>query len=122
MILVFILLNALFLTGRNWLVKKGFDPDVLIIGNMLLFIVLLISFIITQRSLKSENPNAFVRAMYGSFIIKFFVLALAAFIYIIITKQNVNKPALIACMGLYIVYTVFEVSSLMRLLKQKKNV
>lgn len=122
MILVFILLNALFLTGRNWLVKKGFDPDVLIIGNLLLFIVLLLSFIISQRSLKSENPNAFVRAMYGSFIIKFFVLALAAFIYIIITKQSVNKPALIACMGLYIVYTVFEVSSLMRLLKQKKNV
>ena len=30
--------------------------------------------------------------MYGGFIIKFFVVAIAAFIYIMVTKKNVNKP------------------------------
>jgi len=121
MILIFIFLNAFFLVGKNWLAKKGIDQEVLIAGNLILFTVTLITFLLTYRSLKAKNPNVFVRAMYGGFIIKFFAVAIAAFIYIMITKKNVNKPALFACMGLYIVYTFFEVSSLFRVLKQKKN-
>ena len=121
MILIFIFLNAFFIIGKEWLVKKNIDQDVLIIGNLLLFFVSLLTFLLTYRSLKSSNPNAFVRAMYGGFIIKFFVVAIAAFVYIITTKKDVNKPALFSCMGLYIVYTFFEVNSLLRILKQKKN-
>ncbi len=121
MILIFIFLNAFFLVGKDWLIKKNIDQDVLIIGNLLLFFVSLLTFLLTYRSLKSTNPNSFVRAMYGGFIIKFFVVAIAAFVYIIITKKDVNKPALFSCMGLYIVYTFFEVNSLLRILKQKKN-
>ena len=121
MILIFIFLNAFFLVGKDWLAKKNIDQEVLIIGNLVLFIVTLLTFLLTYRSLKSKNPNAFVRAMYGGFMIKFFVVAIAAFIYIMITKKNVNKPALFFCMGLYIVYTFFEVTALLRVLKQKKN-
>jgi len=121
MILIFIFLNAFFLMGRDWLAKKSIDQDVLIVGNMLLFLVSLITFLITHRSLQSKNPNAFIRAMYGGFIIKFFVVAITAFVYIMEAKKNVNKPALFSCMGLYVVYTFLEVSSLLRLLKQKKN-
>jgi len=121
MILIFIFLNAFFIIGKNWLVKKNIDQDVLLMGNLLLFLVSLLTFLLTYRSLKSTNPNAFVRAMYGGFIIKFFVVAIAAFVYIITTKKDVNKPALFSCIGLYIVYTFFEVNSLLRILKQKKN-
>ena len=88
---------------------------------MLLVFILLNVFLITYRSLQSSNPNSFVRAMYGGFIIKFFAVAIAAFIYIMITNKNVNKPALIACMLLYVVYTFIEVKTLLGLLKQKKN-
>jgi hypothetical protein len=122
MILIFIFLNAFFIVGKTWLANKGIDQSVLIAGNLLLFLVSLITFLITYRSLKAKNPNVFVRAMYGGFIIKFFVVAIAAFIYIMMTKKNVNKPALFICMGLYVLYTFFEVSSLIRVLKQKKNV
>jgi len=121
MILIFIFLNAFFIIGKNWLVKKNIDQDVLLMGNLLLFLVSLLTFLLTYRSLKSTNPNAFVRAMYGGFIIKFLVVAIAAFVYIITTKKDVNKPALFSCIGLYIVYTFFEVNSLLRILKQKKN-
>ena len=120
MILIFILLNAFFLTGRSWLAKKGIDQEVLIVGNLVLFIVSLVMFLLTYRSLKDPNPNAFVRALYSGFIIKFFVIAIAAFIYFMIAK-DINKPALFCCMGLYIIYTAFEVSPLLRILKQKKN-
>lgn len=121
MILIFVLLNAFLLAGKGWIIEWGIDRDVLIIGNFLLFLVSLITFLITHHSLQSTNPNAFVRAMYGGFIIKFFTVALAAFLYIMITKKDVNKPALFSCMLLYVVYTFIEVKTLLRILKQKKN-
>jgi hypothetical protein len=121
MILVFILLNVFFITARQWLSNKGVDQEVMIIGNLLLFVVSVIIFLITHRSLQSSNPNTFIRAMYGGFIIKFFAVAIAAFIYIMIAKKNVNKPALFACMLLYVVYTFIEVKTLLGVLKQKKN-
>ena len=121
MILVFILLNVFLITTRQWIVNKGADQEVLVIGNLLLFVVSVITFLTTHRSLKSSNPNAFVRAMYGGFIIKFFAVAIAAFIYIMATKKNVNKPALFGCMLLYVVYTFIEVKTFMGVLKQKKN-
>jgi len=120
MMLVFILLTVVLIAGRSWLAAKGVDQDVLIIGNIVLFLVSLISFLITFRSLKSENAHAFVRAIYSGFIAKFFLVAIAAFIYIMIAK-TVNKPALFSCLGLYIIYASLEVSALLRILKQKKN-
>ena len=121
LIIVFILFNAFFLLGESWLKKKSIDQNVLIVGNLLLFLVSLFAFFITHKALKSANPQAFVRAMYGSFIVKFFLLALVAFIYIMIAKKNVNKPALIACAGLYIIYTGIETRTLMKMLLKKKN-
>lgn len=121
MFILFVFLSAFFISGKNILVKWNIDQDVLIMGNLLLLIITLGSYLILSRATRSANPNSFVRAMYGSFIIKFFVIAATAFIYIVIAKKNVNKPGLIACMGLYVIYTVIEVSALTKLLKQKKN-
>ena len=59
--------------------------------------------------------------MYGSFMIKFFLIAIVAFVYIMVARKNVNKPGLIVCGLLYIVYTVLETGALMKLLKQRKN-
>jgi hypothetical protein len=121
MILVFVLLNAILITGKSFLLKKGIDQDVLIIGNLLLFVVTLVTYIISYRSLFAKNPNVFIRAMYGGFVIKFFVIAIAAFIYIMSAQRQVNKTALFICMGLYLLYTVLEVTALFRELKSKKN-
>ena len=121
LLILFVILNALFVASKHWLAKKGVDYEVMIIGNLILFAVSLSAFLLTNKSLKSSNPNAFVRAMYGSFIIKFFVVAITAFIYIMIAKKNVNKPGLIACAGLYIIYTGLETRALMNTLRQKKN-
>ena len=121
LLIIFILINAFAITGKSWLEKNSVDPSVLIAGNILLFLVSLTAFLITYRSLRSSNPQAFVRAMYGSFMIKFFLIAIVAFLYIMIARKNVNKPGLIACGILYIVYTVLETGALMKLLKQRKN-
>lgn len=122
LVFVFVILNIFFFAFHDWLVKKGVNNDVLIIGNLVLFAASALSFFVYLRSLKSTSAGSSVRGMYGSFMIKFFSCLVAAFAYIMIAKKDVNKPGLIICMGLYIVYTVIEVSSLQKLLKQKKNV
>jgi hypothetical protein len=38
-----------------------------------------------------------------------------------ITKKEVNKPALFTCVGIYFIYTFIEIAALMKLLKEKKN-
>lgn len=120
-ILFFIVLNGFFLSGKNMLQRWNVDQDVAIIGNALLFIITLMSFLLAQRGLKNPNPHAFVRSVYMSVMLKLFVCIIAAFVYISIYKAKLNKPALFLCMGLYLVYTFLEVASLTKLLKQKKN-
>ena len=121
MILVFMIVSGFFIVARNMLARWGVDQSVVIVGNLILFAVSLLSFLLSRRSLKSDNPNVFVRAMYSNFIIKLFVCVAAAFIYFTAAKPNINKPGLFVCMGLYVVYTVIEVSSLTKLLRTKKN-
>ena len=120
-ILLFIILNALFLTGRTTLEGWNVDQKVLISGNILLFVITLISFLLAQRGLKSSNTHVFIRAVIGSIMIKLFVSVIAAFIYISIFKKQINKPALFTCMGLYLIYTFLEVSILTKQLKLKSN-
>jgi len=73
------------------------------------------------KGLTTKNNHAFFRWVYGSIMIKLFVLAGVAFVYIMVTKKDVNKPGLFFCMGLYIVYTFIEVSGLMKVNKQKAD-
>ena len=118
----FIILNAFFLTGKNFLEEHGFDQSVLIVGNLIVFLATVFSFLFANRGLKSTNPQAFVRSIYLSITVKLFVCIIAALIYIFMFRNNLNKPALFTSMGLYLVYTFIEVSVLTKLLKGKKNV
>jgi hypothetical protein len=119
--ILFVILTALFIAGRTMLENWDADQGVLLVGNLIVFITVFVSYQLLQKAISSPNPQSFIRAMYGSFIIKFFLLALAAFVYIMITKKEVNKPALFTCVGIYFIYTFIEIAALMKLLKEKKN-
>ncbi|MGZ3859518.1 MAG: hypothetical protein ACXVMS_08300 [Flavisolibacter sp.] len=119
LVLFFIALNGFFLTARHLLERWGVDQDVVVIGNLLLFLITLLSFSLGLKGLKNPNPHAFVRSVYSGMMLKLFVCIIAAFIYIAFYRSTLNKPALFTCMGLYLVYTFAEVSILMKLLKQK---
>jgi hypothetical protein len=121
-IFFFIIVNAFVATGRNFLELHGFDQTVLMVGNLVVFLATVLSFVFASRGLKSTNPQAFVRSVYLSIMVKLFVCIIAALIYIFIFRNNLNKPALFTSMGLYLVYTFIEVSMLTKLLKGKKNV
>lgn len=120
-VILFVLLNAFFIIGRNLLERWGASQDVLIWGNLLLFALTVISFVIAQKGLKSTNPHAFVRSVYGSIMLKLFVSLIAAFVYIFLTRKDLNKPAFFSLMGLYLVYTFMEVSTLTKMLKQRAH-
>lgn len=62
-----------------------------------------------------------MRSAYSSIMFKFFLAAIAAFIYIAVYKKELNKAGLFICMGLYLAYTFLEVSVLTRILRQKPN-
>lgn len=120
-VILFVVLNSFFYSGKNLLQRWGADRDVLIIGNAILFFLTLISYLIAQRGIKNTNTHAFIRSVIGGIMIKLFVTIIVAFIYISIFKKEINKPALFTCMGLYLVYTFIEVSVLTKQLKSKAN-
>lgn len=121
LILVFILFNGFFVAGRSFLERWNASQDVLIGGNLLLFVITFFSFLVAKRGLRQTNPHAFTRAVYTSILLKLFLTMIAAFAYIAINKSALNKPALFTLMGLYLVYTFLEVSILVRMLKNKNN-
>lgn len=116
---LFIVVTIAAVAGKDWLEQNHIDWRVITVGNFLLLDVGLAGLFIMLKTLKASNPQAFVRAMYGSFILKFFVLAIAAFIYIMMTKKAVNKEGLVVCAALYIAYTFLEIRILTKLLKEK---
>lgn len=120
-ILLFIIINGVFTAGRSFLDRFGADQSVLIGGNLLLFVITLISFLMAQRGLRDPNPNRFVRGVYSGILIKLFACMIAALAYIAANKSNLNKPALFMVMGLYLVYTFLEVSVLMKMLKRNTH-
>ena len=120
-VILFIVLNGFFIGGRALLERWGADQDVLIIGNVILFAITMISFLVAQKGLKSPNTHAFIRSVYGSIMLKLFACLIAAFIYIFLFRQHLNKPAFFTLMGLYLVYTFIEVKTLTKMLKQRAN-
>ncbi|HEX6848851.1 MAG TPA: hypothetical protein VF144_17825 [Chitinophagaceae bacterium] len=120
-ILVFLALNSGFLLMMKKLEGWGFDYSVLIFGNLIVFGISFLAYWMAIKGLTTSNNHAFFRWVYGSIMIKLFLLAGVAFVYIMMNKNEVNKPALFFCMGLYVVYTFIEVSGLMKVNKQKTN-
>lgn len=120
-IIIFLVLNSAFLAMMKRLESWGFDYSVLVFGNILIFGISFLSYWMGVRGLTTKNSHSFFRWVYGSIMLKLFLLAAVAAVYILTMKKEVNKPGLFFCMGLYIIYTFIEVSALMKVNKQKTN-
>jgi hypothetical protein len=120
-VLLFVIINALAISLRTRWMDWNMDQELLIGGNLFLFAITFVSFLIARKGLQNENPNAFVRSVYASIMFKLFICLIAAFVYIALQRRNLNKPAFFSLMGLYLVYTFLEVFILTRMLRRKPN-
>jgi hypothetical protein len=121
LVLVYLFLGFTALFGIGWAIipRTVIDFIVLLAGNLLLFAVSIYSFRLGIKALQHKNVQVFLRLVYSSLILKLFLLSIAAFIYIARFKQEVSKPALFGCFGLYFIYTFTEVRLVMQQSKQK---
>jgi hypothetical protein len=117
-LLIFIITNGFFLTAGTLAAKWNIDREVVIAGNLVLFIATGISFFLYYKALRNNNVQAFLRMIYGGMFLKMMICLFAALIYIIIAGKTVNKGAIILCLFLYLVYNSVEI---VLLLKQRKN-
>ena len=118
---LFVALSSLYLLGQKWLEKYGLSFNVLMAGNLILFLVNITSLYFHIKGFLHKNIQVFFRSVYGALMIKMLICAAAVVIYALIAKPNINKPALYVCMALYFVYSFMEVRMLFRLLKQKQD-
>ena len=111
---LFLGLSTLILLFKYLIPGSGINYRVLMIGNLLLFSVGWISIKMSTKALYHQSVQVFLRLVYGSFLLKFFILAAAAIGYIFLYKKGINKPALFGCFGLYLLYMIVEVRTVMK--------
>jgi hypothetical protein len=117
--ILFMIVTGFCTITKTWLTSKNIDPVVLGFGNIILFILSLAVFSIQKKAVQSPNPQVFVRSiMLGTFI-KLMVIAIAIVIYLVAAGENRSVYAVIACMVLYIFYTVIDVRIAMNI--NRKN-
>jgi hypothetical protein len=120
-LLVFLLLNALFIAGAAWFKPLLVHTEVLIIANLLFFVLGLVAFVFQLKALKATNPHAFVRHVMGGTFIKLLVGFAALGVYALAFKNLFNKPTAIGCMLIYIVYLVTDTMALSKVQKKQRH-
>lgn len=118
---LFVFVNAVSVIFREKMELAGFDNNVMIIGNLFLCFITIVSFLMLNKGMHATSTEAFLRSVYGSFMIKLLLVAGIIFGYAFMYKDKFNKPALFTCMFLYLVYTFIEVRGLLKLSKEKPN-
>lgn len=105
----FIIINALAIVFRARLEDSNVDTDVVIIGNLVLYVVSSLTVWMYSKAGSQKKAHGMVRNVYGGFMLKFFTLVVAAMVYFYFAKE-INKPAIFICLGLYLVYNFVGVS------------
>jgi len=118
---IFVIVSIICLFLPQPLTGWSIDANVLLVGNIILFIATLVSFMFYRKSLTNNHAPFFMRMIYSAMFAKMIICMVSAFIYIVTYKKNVSKGAIFACMFLYFVYTFVELTVVLKLSKEKKN-
>jgi hypothetical protein len=122
LVIIFLVIGAAIFILRNTLQQQGIDWQVVMGGNVFIYVITIISIHLLSKGLHADNTNAFLRNAYSGILLKLMACAGAAFIYILASGDRLNKPGLFVCMGLYLVYSFVEMSVIMKQSNHRKNV
>lgn len=89
--------------------------------NLTVFLATIFSYFFYRKAVGNKNPHSFITMVYLGMLVKMLLLLFAAFIYIYTAGKNVNKPAILAGMAAYLIYTSIEMYLILRLNKPKGN-
>lgn len=121
LLVIFLVINVGLFGSRSRLSQWNISTDVLLIGNLILFIATAVSFYFYYRSFQDNRAPGFLRMIYAGMFVKMMLCLFSSFLYIMIAGKEVNKGGIIGCMIFYLLYTSLEVVILMKVSKQKKN-
>ncbi|MFM2363421.1 MAG: hypothetical protein RLZZ316_2323 [Bacteroidota bacterium] len=120
-LIFFLLINAFIFTAKSLLLKWGFSQPVLMGGNVILFMVTIVSLYLYRNAMLHQKTTGFMSNALGGIMLKMFVCIAAFGIYAFIARKAINKPAVFSCVFLYFVYTVLEMRSLLKWNKERSN-
>lgn len=118
---IFIICNAFLLTSGTLASRWNIDRDLVISGNLVLFLATAISFYLYYKAIYNNNVQVFLRLIYGGMFLKMMICLFTAFIYIIVAGKTVNKGGIIVCLFLYLVYSLVEIVLILKQSKQRRN-
>lgn len=119
LLIFFGLVNLLGIIFYSWLVRLGIDPDVFLVINLFVCMLTLISLWMLYRGMRSSSTASFMASVYGSFLMKLVVAAIAVVIYAQLSPDSLNTSSVFGGMLLYFVYTFIEVKGLLELNAKK---
>jgi hypothetical protein len=122
LVFVFLAIGSVVLIFRKFLDHNGIDWEVVSGGNLVIYLITIVSLHMLTKGLDAVSTHAFLRSAYSGILLKLVTCAVAAFIYIAIAKQKVNKPSIFIMMALYLLYTFVEMRIVMKHSKRKPNV
>jgi F0F1-type ATP synthase assembly protein I len=95
LVIFFVIVNAMAIIFRHRLEDKNVDTDVVIIGNLVLFVVSALATWMYSKAGSQKKAHGMVRNVYGGFMLKFFALIVTAMVYFYFAKE-INKPAFLS--------------------------
>ena len=121
LVFVFLIFGACILVFRHQLAQYGFDWQMLSGSNLFIYVITVISMHLLTKGMNASNTHAFLRNAYSGILVKLFACAAAAFVYILVSGEFLNKPALLTSMGFYLVYSFVENYVILKESNRKKN-
>ena len=121
LVFIFVAVNALCVIFNNKLDDWHINHLVVQGANLLLFLLMFVSAYLHLKAIYKANPHAFMRSVLSATVLKLFVIAGATLVYLLVAGDNKSVYAIIAGMGLYVVYTTVELRGLFKLNKQTND-
>ncbi len=121
LIILFCAINGVGIAYSHLLEKWGVVNLAGMTGNILLASVTAVSFYVNRKAILAQNNHAFVRLVYLSTFIKLLICAAAVVVYVYAFRSQVTAGTIILFFLLYILYTILETLSLMKVSKPRSN-
>jgi Kef-type K+ transport system membrane component KefB len=117
-IIIFVALSVIFYLVYGYAPQYHFST--LEAGNGIIAALSLVTWLMVQRQMKNNNPQAFIRGVYSASFMKIMVCMVLILVYIMLNRADIHKPTIFILFGIYVVYTAMETVLLSKLAREKK--